>query len=72
MPGPDLEALLVHHGQVGRSLTGPSRVLRHRPLRRPLVEVLGVVDVVAAPQLGLDPEEVLGVPQVANKGTRHL
>ena len=64
MPDPDLEALLVDKHHVGRALTGPTRILGHRPLRGPLVEVLSVIDVVRTPHLRLQAEQVLCVAEV--------
>ena len=68
----DPEPRLVDDSQIRRALAGPARVLGDRPLRCPLVEVLGVRDVVAAPHLGLDPEQVLRVTQVGDQRLRHL
>ena len=68
----DPEALVVDQRQARRTLAGPAGILGDRPLRGPLVEVLGVLDVVATPHLGLDPEQVLGVPQVLDQRRRHL
>ena len=70
--GPDLHALLVDDHQVERPLAGTSRILRDRPLGRPLVEVLRVLYVVGTPHLGLDPEQVLGIPEVSDQVVGHL
>ena len=70
--GTDGYALRVPDRETRRPHAGTTRVLRHGPLGCPLIEVLGVVDVVRAPQLGLDPEEVLRVADVFQQRGRHL
>ena len=70
--GSDPDALLVDEHQVAGALAGAARILGDRPLGSPLVEVLRVVDVVGAPQFGLDAEQVLGIPEVLDQFDGHL